>query len=245
MKKNILITGASVGLGAAMAERLCRDGYRVAIHYRTHLEEAESLCMRLKADGLLAMTVYADLCSEEEINKLCACVRAQWGSIDALINNAGIALPPRPLQDISAESWDSLFSVNVRGLFLVTRAVLPDMISQQNGSIVNVSSMWGVSGASCEVAYSATKAAVIGFTKALAKELAPSQIRVNCIAPGFVDTDMNESIDKDSREAIIAETPLLRAGTPQDVAAATAFLISEDASYITGQTLCVDGGRSI
>lgn len=203
------------------------------------------MCLRLTKEGLLAAPFYADLQREEDIEALCAAVRVRFGAIDVLVNNAGIALPAMLLQDLPPAEWDYLFSVNVRGMYLVTRAVLPDMIGKQAGAVVNISSIWGVSGASCEAAYSASKAAVIGLTKALAKELAPSRIRVNCIAPGFVDTSMNDALDSEAREAFIAETPLLRAGTAQDIASATAFLASPEASFITGQTLSVDGGRCI
>lgn len=245
MKRTVLVTGASVGIGAAIAERFCRDGYQVALHYRSHKQEAEALCARLSAEGLIAAPFYADLQSEEDIDALAAAVRAQFGPVDVLVNNAGIALPAMLLQDLPPAEWDYLFSINVRGMYLVTRAVLPDMIGRQAGAVVNISSMWGVSGASCEAAYSASKAAVIGLTKALAKELAPSRIRVNCIAPGFVDTAMNGTLDSEARKTFIAETPLLRAGTAQDIASAAAFLASAEASFITGQTLSVDGGRCI
>lgn len=245
MKHTVLITGASKGLGAAIAERFCRDGHRVVIHYCSHLREAEAFCARLKAEHLSAMTAYADLSHESDIDALFRRVRAEYGRIGVLINNAGVALPQMPLQDVDAAAWDGVFRVNVRGMYLVTRAALPDMIHAQAGAIVNLSSMWGVTGGSCETAYSASKAAVIGFTRALAKELAPSHIRVNCIAPGFVDTAMNAALDEETKAAIVAETPLMRAGTPQDIASAAAFLASDEASFITGQTLCVDGGRCI
>lgn len=245
MKRTVLVTGASVGIGAAIAERFCRNGDQVALHYCRHQREAESLCERLSAERLIAAPFFADLQQEKDIIALSAAVRARFGPIDVLVNNAGIALPAMVLQDLAPAEWDRLFSVNVRGMYLVTCAVLPDMIDRLTGTIVNISSMWGLSGASCEAAYSASKAAVIGLTKALAKELAPSRIRVNCIAPGFVDTGMNAALNKEAREALIAETPLLRAGTAQDIASAAAFLASADASFITGQTLSVDGGRCI
>ena len=245
MKQTVLVTGASIGLGAAIAGRLCRDGYQVAVHYRAHRQEAEALCVHVSEAGGTAAPFYADLQREEEITALCAAVRARFGAVDVLVNNAGIALPQMLLQDLPPDEWDYLFSINVRAMYLVTRAVLPDMLSRRSGAIVNLSSMWGVSGASCEAAYSASKAAVIGLTKALAKELAPSRIRVNCIAPGFVDTDMNAELDDEAKRTLVAETPLLRAGTAEDIAAAAAFLASPESSFITGQTLCVDGGRCI
>lgn len=245
MKGTALVTGASIGIGAAIAERLCRDGCRVVVQYHRHAAEAEALCKRLLAEGFCAMAARADVSSEQEIAALHDLVSARFGAVDVLVNNAGVALPQKVLQDVSSAEWDGLFSVNTRGMYLVTRAFLPDMISNQQGAIVNISSMWGVCGGSCEVAYSASKAAVIGMTKALAKELAPSGVRVNCVAPGFVDTAMNAALSDEDRAAILAETPLLRAGTPQDIAAAVAFLASGEASFITGQTLSVDGGRCI
>ncbi len=245
MKQTVLITGASGGIGSAIAERFALAGHRVAIHYRSHRAEAEALCQRLKGRQLSAMTFYADVGRESDVEELVSGLHAAYGRIDVLINNAGVALPQTPVQDVRAEDWDRLFSVNVRGMYLMTRAVLPDMIERKSGAIVNVSSMWGVTGGSCEAAYSASKAAVIGLTKALAKELAPSGIRVNCIAPGFIDTAMNAALSPCERADFLADTPLERAGTPQDVAAAAAFLASGEADYITGQTLCVDGGRCI
>ncbi len=168
-----------------------------------------------------------------------------FGPVDVLINNAGVALPQQLLTDCTDADWDKLFDVNVKGTFLMTRALLPGMIEKKSGSIVNISSMWGVTGGSCEVPYSATKAALIGFTKALAKEVAPSGVRVNCIAPGFVETDINGALNSQVIAGIVEETPLLRPGTVQDIASAALFLAGEDASFITGQVLSVDGGRCI
>ena len=164
--------------------------------------------------------------------------------IDVLVNNAGIA-SHKLFFDTSEKEWDALFDVNVKGIFNCTQAVLPEMIRRKNGKIINVSSILGVGGASCEVAYSATKAAVIGFTRALAKEVGPSNITVNCVAPGLTDTDMNKNFNKDEIEGIRLNTPLGKIGTPSDIANAILFLASENANFITGQVLCISGGLII
>ena len=182
---------------------------------------------------------------EADAKRIVSEVRERLGFIDVLVNNAGIALPTQLVTDTSLLDWRRVLDTNVTGMFLVTNAVLPQMVSQKRGSIVNISSMWGVSGGSCEVAYSSAKAAVIGFTKSRAKEVAPSGIRVNCVAPGFVLTDMTRGFDEGVIAGICEETPLLRAGTPEDIASAVLFLASEEASFITGQVLTVDGGRCI
>ena len=191
------------------------------------------------------MLVSGDITDEKQCKDIAASVRAEFGFIDVLVNNAGIALPTQLVTDTSLADWHRVIDTNVTGMFVITNAVLPEMISQKRGAIVNISSMWGVIGGSCEVAYSASKAAVIGYTKALAKEVAPSGIRVNCVAPGFVLTDMTRCFDESVIADICEETPLLRAGTPEDIASAVRFLASEDALFITGQVLCVDGGRCI
>lgn len=167
--------------------------------------------------------------------------RAALGHIDVLINNAGVAYAAL-FTDTEYADWKRVFAVNVDGAYHCTQAVLPDMVSRQAGVILNVSSIWGLVGASCEVAYSASKAALIGFTKALAKELGPSGIRVNCVAPGVIDTDMNAHLDAPSRAALVEETPLCRLGTPEEVAEALFFLASDASSFFTGQVLSPNGG---
>ncbi len=245
MKHTVLVTGASRGIGAATASAFARAGHRVVIHYNTGKREAYALCETLRGEGCSVMTAQADVTSEEQVRSLCERVRKAYGFIDVLVNNAGAALPQMLLTDCGRQDWERVFAVNATGTFLVSRGVLPEMVSKKRGSIVNVASVWGMTGGSCEVAYSAAKAAVVGLTKALAKEAAPSGIRVNCVAPGFIQTDMTACFSEEARRAVCAETPLGRLGEPNDVAAAVLFFALEDASFITGQTLCVDGGMCI
>lgn len=243
MKHTVLVTGSSRGIGRAIAERFARDGHRVAIHCHVRRAEADALQAALQQEHLSVMAVQGDVSKEAEVARMLEEIRAYFGPVDVLVNNAGIALPQQLLTDCTAADWDRLFAVNVRGAFLCCRGVLPDMVRKKRGSIVNLSSMWGVTGGSCEVPYSASKAALIGLTKALAREVAPSGIRVNCVAPGFVPTGMNAHLSPEAVEGIREETPLLTLGTPEDVAAAVCFLACEDARFLTGQVLCCDGGR--
>ena len=245
MKHTVLITGSSRGIGAGIARAFAEDGHRVALHYHKNESAARTLLEELRAKGCSVALVQGDVSNEAEAGEIVRLAERAFGFVDVLVNNAGIALPTQLITDTSGADWSRVFGVNMDGMFFVTRAVLPGMVSNQRGSIVNISSMWGVTGGSCEVAYSASKAAVIGFTKSLAKEVAPSGIRVNCIAPGFVSTEMTAGLDAETVEAIREETPLLKLGMPEDIAAAVLFFALESASFITGQTLSVDGGRCI
>lgn len=245
MKHTVLVTGSSRGIGAGIARRFAEEGHSVAIHYREREAEARALYAELADAGCSVMLVAGDITNEIQAGEIVSRVRERFGFIDVLVNNAGIALPTQLVTDTTLSDWHRVMDTNVTGMFLITNAVLPEMISQKRGAIVNISSMWGVTGGSCEVAYSSSKAAVIGYTKSLAKEVAPSGIRVNCVAPGFVLTDMTRCFAEDVITGICEETPLLRAGTPADVAAAVLFLASGESSFITGQVLCVDGGRCI
>lgn len=245
MKHTVLVTGSSRGIGAGIARRFAEEGHRVAIHYREREKEARALYDALLAAGCSVMLVQGDITEEAQANRIARQVRERFGFVDVLVNNAGIALPTQLVTDTQLSDWHRVMDANVTGMFLVSNAVLGEMVSQKRGAIVNISSMWGVTGGSCEVAYSASKAAVIGYTKALAKEVAPSGIRVNCVSPGFVLTDMTRGFDESVIACICEETPLLRAGLPSDIASAVYFLASEEASFITGQVLSVDGGRCI
>ena len=236
--KTALVTGGSRGIGRAVCRQLAQDGYRVIIGCCSHLEQELELQRELEEKtGLEHRAIQADLRREEEIARLFQ----EAGPVDLLVNNAGIARQTL-FTDVSAEEWDDLFAVNVRGAFLCTRYALPEMIRKKEGCVIFISSMWGQVGASCEAVYSASKAALIGLTKALAKEEGPSGIRVNCIAPGVIHTEMNAGLSSEDLEALRQETPLERIGTPEDIARAVSFLAGEKASFITGQVLGVNGG---
>lgn len=241
MPKNILITGASRGIGRETARLFAQQGNRVAINYNKSKEEAESLARVLTQNGCEAIAVQADISSRTEVGQMVEKIVQKWGGIDVLVNNAGIA-QQKLLQDITEEDWQRMFNINVTGAFFCTQAVLPFMLKKQAGCIINVSSIWGIAGASMECHYSASKAALIGLTKALAKELGPSGIRVNCVAPGVIDTQMNAALAKETLEWLKEETPLGILGRPEDIAQTICFLASPKAGFITGQVLSPNGG---
>lgn len=243
--KKVLVTGASKGIGRAIAVAFAAKGYDVAIHYLSDLEGAEKTRQRCKNAGRGQIIVLqGDISKERDVMYMFDRINTEMGGLDILVNNAGISSFGL-IQDISEEEWDRLFAVNVKGMFLCSRAAVKLMLKNKAGAIVNIGSMWGETGASCETAYSASKAAVSGFTRALAKELAPSGIRVNCVAPGLIETAMNRRFSEDDLQAFAGETPLGRIGKPEEVAQAAVFLAGEEASFITGQVLSVDGGVTI
>lgn len=239
--KTVLITGASRGIGAACAEEFAHAGFAVVINYHKSVEQAKALEKRLCDSGAKALAVRADVSKPDEVEALFQTVEQTFGGVDILINNAGISRI-QMLCDTPPADWENVFSVNTEAAYLCAKRALSHMVHEKWGRIINISSMWGLCGASCEVAYSASKAALIGFTKALAKELAPSGITVNAIAPGFIDTDMNRALSEKERVAFFEEIPIARAGKPEEVAYAAAFLADRRAAYITGQVLAVDGG---
>ena len=227
--KKVLVTGGTRGIGLATALKFVEKGYRTAAAYFSDEESAAAA----KAAGIEVFR--ADVAKEEDVKALFR----RFGNVDVLVNNAGISLV-KQLQAVTAEEWDRLFAVNVRGAFLCAREAAKGMIAEKSGLIVNISSVWGEEGGSCESVYSASKGAVIAFTKALAKELAPSKITVNCVSPGVIDTDMNAKFSAGERAELCREIPLGRFGSPEEVARAVLFLAEQP--YITGQTLGVKGG---
>ena len=242
---SVLITGASRGIGAAAARLFAQNGWAVALNYNhSHCDDLE-LAGELSMGGGRAVPFQADGSVLDLGERLIQEAEGELGPLDAVVCNAGVALPQQLLTDTTASQWRQVMSVDLDGMFHTLHAAIPGMVRQKRGAIVTVSSMWGVTGGSCEVPYSAAKAGVTGLTKALAKELGPSNIRVNCVAPGVIETDMNAHLSPEDLEALGEETPLGRIGKPEEIAQAIFFLASEQSSFITGQVLRVDGGMVI
>ena len=241
MKQVALVTGSSRGIGRAVALELAREGYDVCVNYLQHREAAESLVSQLQEMGREAIAVQADVADSRAVEYMVRQTEDALGPVTLLVNNAGISWYGL-FQDTGDSTWDRVLAVNLTGARNAARAVLPRMISEKAGCIINISSMWGLRGASCEVAYACSKAGIIGLTRSLALEVAPSGIRVNCVAPGCIETDMVRVLGPETRDMLIGETPLGRLGAPEDIAHAVAFLASEKASFLTGQVLGADGG---
>ena len=241
MRASALVTGASRGIGQAIAAALAREGWPVCVNYLEHREAAEDLAASLRAEGRAALAIQADVADREAVEAMVRDASQALGPVELLVNNAGVSHQGL-FQDVDDALWDRLLAVNLTGARNAAQAVLPHMLEEKRGCIVNISSIWGLRGASCEVAYACTKAALVGLTRSLALELAPSGIRVNCVAPGCIETDMVRALGPETRAMLVEETPLGRLGTPEDIAEAVAFLASDRASFLTGQVLTADGG---
>ena len=241
MNKVALVTGSSRGIGRGIALQLGREGWDVCVNYIQQKEAAEQVVATLKSMGRQAIAVQADVADSTAVAAMVQTVKAELGPVSLLVNNAGIA-GQSLFQDTSDEMWNRYLAVNLSGARNAIFAVLPHMLHEKDGCIINISSMWGLRGASCEVAYSCTKAGLIALTRSLGLELAPSHIRVNCVAPGPIKTDMVEALGQEVMDMLAEETPLGRLGTPEDIAHAVAFFASDKASFITGQVLTADGG---
>ena len=244
MSKVALITGASRGIGKSIAMELAKSGIGIAINYNKSEERAKELLCEIKRFSTNSNIYKADVSNETEVTEMVHNIESDLGNIDILVNNAGISQIGL-FTEMTSFDIDRMIGVNLIGAMNVSKAVLPSMIHYKRGNIINISSIWGESGASCEVVYSAAKAGLIGFTKALAKEVGPSGIRVNCISPGVIDTEMNFGLSKAEINELTDGISLCRIGTTEDIAKAVKFLISDDSSYITGHILSVNGGMNI
>ena len=241
MKKTVLIKGSSRGIGKKKKKKFALEGYNIIINYYKSKDKALSLLEQLLSSGTNAIAVQADVSDRKQVEAMFEEGYKKFGKIDVLVNNAGIA-DMTLFTDVTEEQWRRIFDVNVNGMFNCCQCVLPRMISEKEGRIINISSIWGLVGASCEAHYSATKGAIIGFTKALAKELGPSNILVNAIAPGVVYTDMIAGVDEETLEILKDETPLGIITKPEEVADVVYFLSTEGAKLITGQVINASAG---
>ena len=244
-RKTVLITGSSRGIGAAMAKAFAEKNYNVVINYFQSKDKALNLLNEITANGGHAIAVYADIRKAEDVENLFNTATKTFGKIDVLINNAGIALT-KLIFDCTEEDFENLFFTNLKGNFMLSKLVIPHMLSSEGGKIINISSIWGQTGGAMEALYSATKGAIIAFTKALAKEYALSNITINTIAPGVIDTDMIRSVHTDEEVEMVKDLiPMQKIAQPEEIAHMALFLASDKASYITGQVLGVNGGMYI
>lgn len=240
--KNIIVTGSSRGIGKCLVENLAREGNNVLLNYNKSEKQALQIQRELKEEGFLIEIFKADVSKKSEVKKMIDYALNKWGYIDVLINNAGIA-KLNLFQNVTEEEWDEIINTNLKSAFCATQLVLPSMINRKNGLIINISSMWGLVGASCETIYSISKAGIDAMTKSLAKELGPSNIRVNSIAPGIIDTDMNSILDEHIKNELKDETPLGKIGKPIDIYRCVKWLMEDE--FTTGQVISVNGGYVI
>ena len=240
--KNIIVTGSSRGIGKCFVENFAKEGNNVLLNYNKSEKQALQIQRELKEDGFLIEIFKADVSKKSEVKKMIDYALNKWGYIDVLINNAGIA-KLNLFQNVTEEEWDEIINTNLKSAFCATQLVLPSMINRKNGLIINISSMWGLVGASCETIYSISKAGIDAMTKSLAKELGPSNIRVNSIAPGIIDTDMNSILDEHIKNELKDETPLGKIGKPIDIYKCVKWLMEDE--FTTGQVISVNGGYVI
>ena len=240
--KNIIVTGGSRGIGKCLVENLARDGYNVLLNYNKSEKQAKKIQNDLREEGIVIEIFKADVSIRAEVKKMIEFALKKWGSIDVLINNAGIA-KLQMFQDVTEDDWNEMINTNLKSVFYTTQEVLDNMIHNKKGCIINMSSIWGITGASCESIYSVSKAGIDALTKSLAKELGPSNIRVNSIAPGVIDTDMNSKLDEKIKEEIKNETPIGKIGKPIDIYRCAKWLIEDE--FTTGQIISVNGGYVI
>lgn len=240
--KNIIVTGSSRGIGKCLVENLAKEGNNVLLNYNKSEKQALQIQRELKEEGFLIDIFKADVSKKSEVKKMIDYALNKWGYIDVLINNAGIA-KLNLFQNVTEEEWDEIINTNLKSAFYGTQLVLPSMINRKNGLIINISSMWGLVGASCETIYSISKAGIDAMTKSLAKELGPSNIRVNSVAPGIIDTDMNSILDEHIKNELKEETPLGKIGKPIDIYRCVKWLIEDE--FTTGQVVSVNGGYVI
>lgn len=238
--KNVIVTGGAKGIGAGCVRAFVKAGYNVIVNYKTSEQKALELCAELEGEAGTAYPVCGDVSVYEQARRVAKMCEYKFGSVDILVNNAGVSRIG-VIETASEEDYNAVMDGNFKSCFNMCRAAVPYM-REKAGRIINISSMWGVAGASCEVLYSSSKSAVIGLTKSLAKELAMSGTTVNCVAPGFIDTDMNACLSDEEKNEIISKTPISRAGMPEDIANAVLFFASPSSSFITGQVICIDGG---
>lgn len=237
--KVVLVTGGSRGIGASLVKFLATKGYQVILNYNKSEEEAKKIQIELQKQNIKIDIIKANVANKLEVSKLVKYIIERYNKIDVLINNAGIS-QEKLFLDLTDDDWEHIMNINLNSVYFCSKEVLPYMLKRKEGCIINISSIWGETGASCEVAYSTTKAAINGFTKALAKEMGPSNIRINSIAPGIIDTDMNKNLSQEDITKIKEEIPLNKIGVPEDIAKCAKWLIED--TYTTGQIININGG---